>query len=65
MKTAEDVIAYMAKIRKEPYPEDLPQDALLDVLKTVLDCLVEGKAERAISGLASLIDVIEHLPKRH
>lgn len=65
MKTSKEVIAYMASVRDTPYPEEMSNEALLDVLNEVLDCLMEGKAAPAISGLASLIDVLQHLPKKH
>lgn len=65
MKTSKEVIDYMASVRDTPYPDEMSNEALLEVLHAVLNCLMEGKAAPAISGLASLIDVLEHLPKKH
>ena len=59
--TADDLIRVIHEERDTPYPVELSNDALREVLYGVLDTVLHGDPIKAAAGLATLIDTIDNL----
>lgn len=59
--TADDLIQLVHQNRDTPYPAALSAEDLGEVLRAILETLLDGDAGKAAAGLAALVDTVENL----
>ena len=55
------LVQLMRETRETPYPKKVEPDVLAKFLRVAIDCILEGENDEALTGLASLVDTLEHL----
>ena len=57
----DSLVQLMRETRETPYPENVDPSDLAKFLRVAIDCILEGETDEALTGLASLVDTLEHL----